>query len=135
MKKAAVSANRQKTDKKQAPRSAFKPGQSGNPSGRPKKTAEQFELESACRAKTPEALDVMVDLMTTSRQDSVRLQAALSIIERAHGKPLQRSEVRSGELDGLPHDELKQLRDVLLAIGGGAAPGGTVSGSAGSVTH
>lgn len=30
------SANRPKTDKRKAPKSAFKPGQSGNPSGRPK---------------------------------------------------------------------------------------------------
>ena len=30
------SANTQKTDKRKAPRSAWKPGQSGNPNGRPK---------------------------------------------------------------------------------------------------
>lgn len=41
------SANRQKTDKKKAPRTAWKPGHSGNPSGRPKLPAEIKALKDA----------------------------------------------------------------------------------------
>lgn len=38
---------------------AFKPGQSGNPGGRPPKTEEQRTLEAMCREKTVEALAVV----------------------------------------------------------------------------
>lgn len=110
------SENRQKTDKRAAPRTAFAPGKSGNPGGRPKKTPEMFELEAACKAKTPAALDVMVDLMNDAKQDSVRLQAALAIIERAHGKPLQRTEVRTGPLEALPPDEASALMEAIDAV-------------------
>jgi hypothetical protein len=133
--KTAPSANRPKTDKRKAPATAFKKGVSGNPSGRPKKTPEQFELEAACKMKAAEALDVMTQLMTSARQDSVRLQAALAIIERGHGKPLQRSEVRTGELDGLGHDELKQLRDAITAFGGAGQAQGAFPAGEGRATH
>jgi hypothetical protein len=116
VKKSVPSDNRQKTDKRPAPRTAFAPGKSGNPGGRPKKTQAEYDLEAACREKTPDALGVMVRLMSAAKQDSVKLQAALSIIERAHGKPLQRSEVRTGPLDGLPPDEAKALLDAIDAI-------------------
>lgn len=132
VKKPVLSENRQKTDKRAAPKTAFAPGKSGNPGGRPKKTDAEFELEAACKAKAPEALGVMVSLMTGAKNDSVRLQAALAIIERAHGKPLQRSEVRTGPLDDLPHDELKALRDAIDTIG---AAGASVAGGAARATH
>jgi len=134
-KKTAVSENRQKTDKRKAPATAFKKGVSGNPGGRPKKTPEQFELEAACKMKAAEALDVMTDLMANARQDSVRLQAALAIIERGHGKPLQRSEVRTGELDGLGHDDLKHLRDAITAFGGAGQAQGAFPAGEGRATH
>ena len=115
-KKSVPSENRQETDKRAAPVTAFKKGVSGNPGGRPKKTQEQFELEDACRKKTPEALNVITDLMVSARQDAVRLQAAMAIIERAHGKPLQRSEIRTGPLDGLPPQEAAALIETIDAI-------------------
>jgi hypothetical protein len=76
-------ANRQKTG------TSFKAGQSGNPSGRPKKTAEELDLIAACKAKTPDALNVMVKMMTEGEQEKNRLTAAMAIIERAYGKPVQ----------------------------------------------
>lgn len=132
VKKPVSPENRQKTDKRPAPKTAFAPGKSGNPGGRPKKTDAEFELEAACKAKSSEALGVMVGLMTEAKNDSVRLQAALAIIERAHGKPLQRSEVRTGLLDDLPHDELKVLRDAIDTLG---APGAPVTSGAARTTH
>lgn len=123
-----MSANTPKTDRKRsAPKSAFRPGVSGNPRGRPKKSPEEFELEAACRAKSPDALAVMNDLMTTSKQDSVRLQAAMAIIERAHGKPLQRSEVRTGPLDGITAEEAHALLETINAIRRARAPRGVES--------
>lgn len=111
--------NRQKTDKRKAPRTAFKPGTSGNPGGRPRRTAEEFELIEACAKKVPEALDTIIDLMKNSKQDSVRLAAATSIIERKYGKAVDRKEVRTGPLDGLSYDDLVMLNDALAATMGG----------------
>jgi len=67
----------------------FSAGQSGNPGGRPKRTPEQLDLIAACKARTPEALAVIEELMATSRNDRVRMDAALAIVERAYGKPTQ----------------------------------------------
>jgi hypothetical protein len=86
------SENRQKTGRK-VPRSAFKPGTSGNPGGRPKRTpeekAEQLALEAACREKTKEALKTVEQLMHKADKDSVRLAAAQFMIERGWGKAVQ----------------------------------------------
>ncbi len=87
-----MSENRRKTERK-APGTAFKPGQSGNPGGRPKRTpaekAEQLALEAACRAKTKEALDTILLLMRTADRDSVKLAAAQFVLERGWGKAVQ----------------------------------------------
>ena len=81
-----------RTERK-APPKAFKPGVSGNPSGRPKKTPQELDLIAACKEKTPDALAVILKIMQTGDKDSVRLAAAQSIIERAYGKPVQPSDV------------------------------------------
>ena len=75
--------------KKQPRGKPFAKGQTGNPGGRPKKTPEEVSLIEACKAKTPSALRVIENLMLTASSDSVRLSAALAIIERAWGKPVQ----------------------------------------------
>tara|TARA_R110000868_G_scaffold199448_2_gene446089 strand:+ start:479 stop:802 length:324 start_codon:yes stop_codon:yes gene_type:complete len=87
-----MTAISKKTERK-APPKAFKPGQSGNPAGRPKKTPEELDLIAACKAKTPSALAVMVDIMENGEKEATRLQAAQSIIERAYGKPVQPQDV------------------------------------------
>jgi len=77
------------TLKRKAPKTAFVPGKSANPGGRPKKTPQELDLIAACKAKTPSALAVMVDIMENGEKEATRLQAAQSIIERAYGKPVQ----------------------------------------------
>jgi hypothetical protein len=62
----------------------FKPGQSGNPNGRPKIPSEVIE---ACRAKTLEAIEILNHLMRRGYPDSVKLAAACAILDRAWGKP------------------------------------------------
>lgn len=72
---------------------AFVAGKSGNPTGRPKRTPQELDLIAACKAKTPEALDVISHIMVFGEKEQTRLTAALSIIERAYGKPVQPQEV------------------------------------------
>jgi len=109
---------------------SFQPGKSGNPTGRPKKTAEEFELIAACKHKAPEALEVMANLMRTSGQDSVKLNAALAIVERGFGKSVDRKEIRTGALDAIPQDDLELLNDALAEIR--ISSGKTIADVAGS---
>ena len=64
-------------------------GQVLNPGGRPKKTAQELDLIAACKAKTPDALATITDIMTNGEKEQTRLAAALAISERAYGKPVQ----------------------------------------------
>jgi hypothetical protein len=127
-----MAENRQKTGKRPATKTAFKPGQSGNPGGRPKKTESEFELERACEMKAPEALETILDLMQNAKQDSVRLAAASYVIERRYGKAVERKEIRTGPLDGIEHAELKALNAAIAAVAGS---GGTIPRVAGETRH
>ncbi len=78
---------------------SFAAGTSGNPSGRPKRTEEEFELIAACKAKAPAALGVIENIMINGESEKTRLTAAIAIIERAYGKPKQEQDVNvAGEL-------------------------------------
>ncbi len=68
-------------------------GQVLNAGGRPKKTPQELDLIAACKDKTPEALAVITDIMVNGEKEQTRLAAALSIIERAYGKPVQPQDV------------------------------------------
>jgi hypothetical protein len=77
----------------------FAKGVSGNPGGRPKRTQEEVDLIAACKEQTPEALEVIQDLMANSSNDRVRLAAAEYILDRAWGKPTQRQEIEPIQLE------------------------------------
>ena len=113
--------------KRSATPASWKPGRSGNPGGRPKQTLEEkqqkFELRKACEALTPEALKTIVDLMVHADRDSVRLAAASFIVERAHGKPVEHKEIRSGPLDDASTETLLEMRKEIEARKQGK-PGG-----------
>lgn len=64
----------------------FKKGQSGNPSGRSRVTAEELDLIAACKERSPKALAVIDKIMTTSKSDRTALTAAIYVIDRAYGQ-------------------------------------------------
>lgn len=67
----------------------FKAGESGNPGGRPKRTAEELDLIAACKDRTPAALAVIESIMMKGENERNRLAAAQAIIERGYGKAVQ----------------------------------------------
>jgi hypothetical protein len=64
----------------------WKPGQSGNPNGRPK---EAFHVRDLARGHTEEAITTLVTIMRSSKQDKARAQAAQALLDRGWGKPIQ----------------------------------------------
>lgn len=92
-----MSENRPITGRK-APRTAFKQGVSGNPGGRPKRTQQEIDLIAACKDKTEAALSVLTQIMESGENERNRFAAAMAIIERAHGKPVQPTTI--GNPDG-----------------------------------
>lgn len=109
----AQSEIRPKTGRK-APKTAFNPGRSGNPGGRPKKTQQEFELVAACKAKAPEALAVLMEIMSNGENEKNRMTAAQAIIERGFGKPVQPTD-NLVTVTELPPKRPKMTREEWLA--------------------
>ena len=87
-----MSANRPKqTGKRKAPRTAFKPGQSGNPSGRPAKTEEMRRIEDMAKEHSPAALLALVDEAKNGK-GAPRVAASVALLDRAWGRPVDRQE-------------------------------------------
>lgn len=65
----------------------FRPGQSGNPTGRPK---VDKTIRDLARAHTQDALNTLIEIANNPKsQAAVRVQAANAILDRAWGKPAQ----------------------------------------------
>jgi len=83
---------------------SFKPGQSGNPSGRPK---QDVGLIAYCRATSQEMANILCDIARdTNASPSARVSAATSIIERGWGKPTQPINPGKVNLDQMTDEEL-----------------------------
>jgi len=68
---------------------AFKKGESGNPGGRPK---ENDELKALAREFTAEAIERIAFWMR-SEEARASLSAAMALLDRGYGKPMQATEV------------------------------------------
>lgn len=68
--------------KRKAPRSAWKPGQSGNPGGRPPMSDAVREAMDMLRQATPGAVRRLVELMA-SDDEKVAHAAAKTIVDKA----------------------------------------------------
>lgn len=112
-----MSANRQKTDKRKAPRTAFKPGQSGNPRGRPKKNPEVCEI---LKAASSDAAKKLVEL-SQSDNEKIALAATIEILNRTEGKPRENIAMKvNGNLD-----VRAQIRSILMERLNNAKKSGT----------
>jgi len=84
----------------------FQPGQSGNPSGRPKKNRE---LERTAESYVDDAVKVLASALK-DKDAKVRIKAANSLLDRARGKPKQAVEV-----ERIPHSLDEITTDDLIA--------------------
>ncbi len=80
----AAPANRRKQASARDDGGRFKPGVSGNPSGRPKTDSI---LQGLARPHGPRAIEVLVDLMEHSKDGKVRRAAAMDLIHCGFGRP------------------------------------------------
>ena len=65
----------------------FQPGQSGNPSGRPKECAE---VKALARQHTEQAIAVLASIMLNEdAKETARVAAASALLDRGYGKPAQ----------------------------------------------
>ncbi len=78
-----MSANTPK--KRKAPKSAFQPGKSGNPTGRPKLPDDIKHVRELAREHTADALDALVDVVKTG-SGPARVSAAQALLDRGWGK-------------------------------------------------
>jgi hypothetical protein len=68
------------------PHTAFKPGQSGNPGGRPKVIAE---VRTLAQQYTALAVETLAHIMQHGDKDAARVAAAQALLDRGWGKAVQ----------------------------------------------
>ena len=90
------SKHEQSKGTRKPPSSAWKPGQSGNPGGRPKVAGEVREL---ARQYGAEAIRRLVGLMH-SKNEGVAVRACEALLDRGYGRTVQGVELNS--LDKAP---------------------------------
>jgi Family of unknown function (DUF5681) len=91
----------------------FRPGQSGNPTGRGRAT---LELRDVARTYTEEAVRTLVTIMRSDRSPAAaRVAAAQAVLDRAWGRAVQALEHSGPEGSALLPVNLTVLTDVQLA--------------------
>ena len=121
----ALAKNRQPNRLRQAKMSrggwrstSFRPGQSGNPTGRPKRPATIEarrifrDVLTAARERTQDAIDTLASIMRDPKAPAAaRVSAAQALLDRGYGKPAQAIEVSAEpDLTHLSDEDLEILR-------------------------
>jgi hypothetical protein len=75
------------------------------------------ELVGAVQSEALDSLNTIIELRDTSESDRVRLTAATTILEHAHGKPIQRivSDI-SHRVTASPAEEMEAIQSELAAL-------------------
>lgn len=73
----------------------WKPGQSGNPSGRPKSASV---IAALAQEKTESALEVLMQIMQDPEKPAAsRVSAAVALLDRGYGRPAQSVQLSGDE--------------------------------------
>lgn len=108
----------------------FKPGQSGNPGGRPKALVSLVEL---ARSQTEASILTLIAIRDKENApEGARVSAAQALLDRGWGKAPQVIEavvahshaVNTAFLDSLPRDKQEELSEFLAGLLGNAATNG-----------
>src|ERR1700746_873734 len=84
----------------------WKPGQSGNPSGRPK---SNLTLQQLCRGMTEELVESLQEI-ARNKADKHRTKAIELLLAYGHGRPVQTANVRTiRRIEDLTDEELDAL--------------------------
>jgi hypothetical protein len=89
----------------------FKKGESGNPGGRPKVTAE---LRALARVHAPDAIKELVRLAIKAKNETARVAAIRELLDRGYGKPAQ-AQVVETEPDSDSGKSAEQLQAEIFA--------------------
>lgn len=84
---------------------AFEPGESGNPSGRPKKSNKAAGM---AREHTEKAIQVLVKQLDSPKEE-IQHKAAESLLSRGWGKPQEYVELSGDEDNPLRHKVIIEL--------------------------
>ena len=100
-------ANRTRTGNK----TSFKPGQSGNPKGRPKQTKEQKDALAMIRDMAPEAVERLREIIRDPKvKAEAQIKAIEIVLERTYGRPAAYDPTQGSAVNGL----LQSLLDMEL---------------------
>lgn len=106
--------------KRRAPSTAFKPGQSGNPGGRPKK------LQDLAQAAQEHSVTALATLVAVCKKGpaAARVAAAKELLDRGYGKAPQTLQGPGGKplIPDKPTDMTDEQLAAIAAGGSAAAP-------------
>jgi hypothetical protein len=92
----------------------FRPGQTGNPGGRPR-AAREATIEA--RRFAVEAIHALVRTMRRASNDAVRIAAARELLDRALGKAPQNVDLSvTKQISSMTLDELQQLEAAITGV-------------------
>ena len=84
----------------------FRKGRSGNPGGRPKVVAEVRDL---AQAHTADAIEALAKICRTGKSESARVSAAVALLDRGYGKPLQTVSTSRPSIVELSDEQLLEI--------------------------